>query len=176
MFRIFLTMLLFFTSATICMSQITKQQAITFVMDSIVADQVDSVNVLMEVDLQTGSYYILRPWDSIAAPYFSYWIFFIDLQPKYAWGHACEYIFINSSSGEYSIISNHLPPFRPDNSLEQVSMSYIAPVCPIDPSIQHNRPYPTENHHLYAIMFSGGDYAIGGPPGNAAFYYAFSHM
>ena len=67
-------------------TQISKQQAITFVMDSIVGVNTDSVNVYMEENLQSSLYYIISPFDSINATYSSYWLFFIDDQPEYLWG------------------------------------------------------------------------------------------
>jgi hypothetical protein len=67
-------MLLLTVQATICLSQINKQQAIAFVMDSIVGDKADSMNVYMETDQQTGSYYVLSPYDSIAAPFAAYFL------------------------------------------------------------------------------------------------------
>ncbi len=67
--------------ATIGMAQITKQQAIDYVMDSIVGDRSDSVNVWMDSLLQTSSYYSLSAYDSIQSPYSSYWLFFIDEFP-----------------------------------------------------------------------------------------------
>jgi len=89
-------MLLFFFPATFCISQITKQQAIDFVMDSIVGDQADSMNVYMESDVQTQSYYLTSPYDSILSPYQQYWLFFIDQEPEYYWAHPCEYVQIRA--------------------------------------------------------------------------------
>ncbi len=71
---------------TIGMAQITKQQAIDYVMDSIVVNRTDSVNVFMDSLLQTSSYYNLNAYDSIQSPYSNYWLVFIDEQPEYSWG------------------------------------------------------------------------------------------
>lgn len=70
-------------------AQITKQQAISIVMSSVVGNQSDSVNVYMESELQIGAYYVLSPYDSIASTYSDFWLFFIDEQPEYLWGHQC---------------------------------------------------------------------------------------
>jgi hypothetical protein len=53
-------------------AQITKQQAISIVMDSVVGNQSDSINVYMEPGLQTGAYYVLNPYDSIPSSYSDY--------------------------------------------------------------------------------------------------------
>lgn len=172
--RIPFFILLFLLQATICISQITKQQAIAFVMDSIIGDKADSMNVYMEAGQQTGSYYILSPYDSIAAPYSAYWLFFIDQQPEYGWGHACEYIFINPNNGDYSIESKQLPPVKYTLVLEQVSVpinfAKISPNFNIANPLLYN--YPTENHNLYAVMFTGGELGTG----TYLFWNAFSHM
>jgi len=153
-------------------SQITKQQAIDFVMDSIVGVQVDSVNVYMEASVQTGSYYTLSQYDSIAAPFSDYWLFFIDLKPEYAWSHDCQYIFIDHLNGIHFTESSQIPPFQFKSFMEEVSTP-IQPLltCP-NFTIQNTNILPPANPNLYALMFTGGD----DTPGSCAFWNALSHM
>jgi hypothetical protein len=80
-------------------TQITKQQAISIVMSSVVGNQSDGVNVYIESELQSGEYYVLSPFDSIASTYSDYWLFFIDEQPEYLWGHECSYVLVNYTDG-----------------------------------------------------------------------------
>ena len=168
--------IMFILPATICRSQISKKQAIAIVLDSIVRNNADSTNVFMEANIQTVSYYVLSPYDSIAAPFQSYWLFFLDQQPLYGWSHDCEYVFISSVNGKFSTVSKQLPPFRSASPLQQVSVpiNIIAPIPNLTDQNSH-LPYPTPNHSLYAVMFTGGDIPLGGQ-GNPSFWNAFSHM
>jgi hypothetical protein len=170
------TAMLLLFPVTLCMAQITKKQAISIVMTSIVGDQGDSVNVYMESDVQTTQFYLLSPYDSIPAKFSTYWLFFIDLKPLYGWEHACEYVFINSDNGDTATVAKQVPPYKPETPLSDVSVPFQFTTNPPDFDIQNTHlPYPSGNSSLYAIMFTGGD-----PLGNGAyspvFWYALSHM
>jgi len=169
--RILCFLLPFSLTATTGRSEITKQQAIDFVMDSIVGNQADSMNVYMEGSIQAQSYYVISPYDSILSPYQQYWLFFIDKQPDYGWGHACDYVFIDNTNGDHSIVSKRFPPLRYSIILEHVSVPIIFTSPAPNFSIPNpNLVYPPENHNLYAVMFTGGD------GGGTTFWYALSHM
>ena len=57
-------------------SQVSKQEAIDFVTDSIVGNNIDSVNIYMESNPIFDTYYQLGVSDSIYSPYNQYWLFF----------------------------------------------------------------------------------------------------
>ena len=156
-------------------AQISKQQAITFVMDSIVGNQSDSMNVYMDSAVLTQSYYVLSPYDSIPSPYSNYWLFFIDEMPEYGWAHSCKYVFIDENNGDHRIEPKRLPPLKYSEVLDSVSVPIIFPSSPIDfdiPYIPPNFSTP-ENEHLYAVMFTGGEI---GNVSNNFFWNAMSHM
>jgi len=158
--------------AFLCKAQITKDQAIEIVFQSIIGNQTDSVNVYMESNEQTSSFYVLSPYDSIKTLFSSYWLFFIDLKPQYGWSHPCEYVFINSENGDNSIVLKRLPPVN-WATLEDVSVPIPLIVSPPNFDNQSTHlPYPSPNHSLYALMFTGGELGTG----DAAFWDAFSHM
>jgi len=166
------TVILFILHVTICMSQITQKQARIIVMDSIVRSQADSVNVYMESDIQTSSYYVLSPYDSIGAKFQSYWLFFIDQHPLLGWSHSCEYAFINSINGDYDIVSKRLPPVN-WATIVNVSVPLAYTITPPNFTDQSSHlPYPSSNPSLYALLFTGGELGTGDP----AFWYAISHM
>jgi hypothetical protein len=169
---LFSAVILFFLPATICMSQITKQQAITFVMDSIVGNQVDSVNVYIDDVEQISPYYIINLLDTIPSPYSNYWLFFIDLQPGYGWKHSCEYVFINSDNGNLWEALKTYPPDKSLHTLDQISMPIDPVICFPDFTVSNTTNYPPVNHHLYAVMFSGGEPGTSG--GDPAFWNAIS--
>jgi len=154
------------------LSQITKQQAISFVMDSIVGNKADSMNVFMEADSLDRAYYVTSPYDSILSPYQRYWLFFIDQAPDYYWTHPCEYVQIDYSTGEHNIIPHRMPPIRYTAVLEPISVPILYNAeCP-DFNIEYNPPQMMpENSNLHAVMFTGGDIQ-----GSCAFWNALSHM
>ena len=147
------------TFATISMAQITKQQAIDFVMDSIVGNQFDSVNVYMESDVQANAYYSTSSYDSIQSPYSEYWLFFIDQYPfALEWGHPCNYVFTDKQSGNTFIHYDQLPPFNYKLNLESVSISYEYITPSIDTLKTQLQSSYLENSNLYAVVFAVGNY------------------
>ena len=167
-----ITLMLELLPAYLCKAQITKDQAIEIVLQSIIGNKADSVNVYMESNEQTSSFYVLSPYDSIRTLFSSYWLFFIDLKPQYGWSHPCEYAFINSENGDNSIVLKRLPPVN-WATIEDVSVPLPLIVSPPNFDNQSTHlPYPSPNHSLYALMFTGGELGTG----DAAFWDAFSHM
>ena len=102
----------------------------------------------------------------------TYWLFFIDQQPEYGWGHACTYVFINANDGNYSIEIKQLPPNRYTQVLEHVSVPISFTISTPNLNIPNTMNYPPENHSLYAVLFTGGELGVG----TFAFWNAFSHM
>ncbi len=152
-------------------TQITKQQAIDIVMDSIVNNRSDSVNVYMDSLGQTTAWYNLSPYDSLQSPYSSYWLFFIDEEPLYNWGHQCKYVFINQNNGNYTSQIKSMPPFRYNFILEKVSVSLYFDAPPPDFSIPYDPSIiPEPNYNLYAVIFGGGN------PGEVRHWNAMSHV
>lgn len=169
------TLMLILLPEFLCTAQITKKQAITIVMQTIVGERADSVNVFMEPNIQTSSYYVLCSTDSIPSPFTPYWIFFIDLKPLYGWGHSCEFVFINESNGDTSIVMKQFPPYRPDTTLLDVSVPFQYTITPPNFDVQNSHlPYPSGNPSLYAVMFTGGD-PLGNGAYSPAFWNALSH-
>lgn len=62
-------------------------------------------------------------YDSIYAIYSDYWLFFIDEQPEYLWGHDCKYVFVSSNNGDFWIKNKNLPPHEYNSIMEDVSIS-----------------------------------------------------
>jgi len=155
-------------------AQISKQQAITLVMDSVVGNQSDSMNVYIDSAMLTKSYYVLSQYDSILSPYSYYWLFFIDEMPEYGWAHSCKYIFIDQTNGNHWMISKRLPPLR-YGELEPVSTPIVITSVTPDFNIPYVPPNDsiTENNHLFAVMFTGGELNSGD---NTIFWNALSHM
>lgn len=160
--------------SSLAFAQISKQQAINLVLDSIVNRDTTNVNVYMEPILQTDSYYKMSRYDSISSPYANYWLFFIDDMPEYGWGHNCRYVLVNQNDGSMSVRESQTPPWHFKLKLEVVSESILFPA----PIINFFGTYdtcllPTPVEGKYAVLFSGGE-----EDGNTlptAFWNALSH-
>ena len=153
--------------------QVSKQQAINSVLNSVVADDVDAVNVYMEPLSKSDSYYRMSRFDSIQSPYANYWLFFIDDMPEYGWGHDCRYVFLNSESGTLIIRNSQIPPWRFKDKFETIS----------EPIGHNTSSSNSHNHHnsglvanpvegKYAVLFSGGEES---GHGDTCFWNALSH-
>lgn len=90
--------------------QIDKNDAIDIIMNELVASEVSNYNVYLYSELSMDSQFNLTPYDQIANPYDSSWVFFIDLMPEYGWGHLCKYVFVHNLNGDYSVITKCIPP------------------------------------------------------------------
>lgn len=91
-------------------AQISEQQATNLVLTSVVYNRVDSVNVFVNQTLQSSEYFSISPYDSIAAPYNNYWLYFIDDMPQFGWEHNCRYVFVNQDDGSYNVVQSQRPP------------------------------------------------------------------
>ncbi|HID93476.1 MAG TPA: hypothetical protein EYP60_05200, partial [bacterium (Candidatus Stahlbacteria)] len=152
---VFILSCVIFWNASIT-AQVTKQEAIDFVTDTIYANTIDSISVYMDSNAVSDNYYMLSKFDSIQAPYDEYWLFFIDKQPRnYAWGHECAYVFIDVATGNYTELESESPPFLYFTKLEHISLAYT-------PTVSYNDftggpltfTYPEENEHLFAVLFA----------------------
>ena len=161
--------------ASMGFSQVSKQQAIEIVMDSIVGSDSTIVNVYMKPALQTGNYFVMNGYDSIPSPYTNYWLFFIDDKPEYLWGHTCRYIILKSSDS-IQITRKSLPPSALSTEFEEVSIVYKLTYTDIMGYPETNAcdvtPEYDVNDGKFAILFTGG--GTGGTVNN--FWTSLSHM
>lgn len=105
-------------------TQVSKDQAITIVMDNIVFQDSSNYNVYMLPDFHFHEDVNLSPYDVIENPYDTAWLFFIDLMPEYGWGHSCKYVFIQKSTGNYSILNTTIHPINYWRNWEEVSVPF----------------------------------------------------
>ncbi|MGB4654304.1 MAG: T9SS type A sorting domain-containing protein [Bacteroidales bacterium] len=140
----------------------SKNDVIDFVKNEVVGARIDHVNLYMEPNVQTNNYYIISPYDSISSNYSEYWLFFIDEQPEYLWGHKCNYVFVNSTDGSFYAIEKQLPPLN-FRMLEDVNISFNFNFGSSNiVSYPGNSVIsPNINNGKYAVLFLGQD---GGKP------------
>ena len=154
-------------------AQVSKQQAIKIVMDSVVGNDSTNVNVYMEPFLQQGNNYKLSKYSSINMPYSNCWLFFIDDMPEYGWGHNCRYVFVNNETRAVSITNSQTPPWQYRVKLDKVSEPVGFGQYQINPSTYSDTGivvHPIEGK--YAVLFTGGEENNGG---DTCFWNALSH-
>ena len=135
-------------------AQVSKQQAIDIVMESVVGNDFTEVNIYMEPLSQTNPYYVTSPYDSIQSPYPNYWLFFIDDMPDYLWYHACRFVFVNASNGMVQTVAKQKPPIRLFNYYEEVYLSIDDHAIPIHINNCHaSAPVADTNNGKYAVLF-----------------------
>ena len=141
-------------------AQVSKQQAINSVLNSVVGCDVGEVNVYMEPLSKSDSYYKMSRYDSIRAPYANYWLFFIDDMPEYGWGHDCRYVFVNSENGSIFIRNSQMPPWHFKMKLETI-LEPISVLFPLyDISSNHYKDTNTIAKPVdgkFAVLFTGGE-------------------
>ncbi len=134
-------------------AQVSKQQAIQIVMDSVVGSDATNVNVYMESLSQTNPYYVMSPYDSIHSPFASYWLFFIDDMPEYMWYHDCRYVFLNCTNGLFSIFQGYLPPLSINTTMTEVSSAFDdVTVTSFGNSYHLATPIANVNDGKYAVL------------------------
>jgi len=147
--------LLFFSLINQSFAQITKDQAIEMVLNNIVAENSLNFNVYLHPGLSHENDFSLSPYDKIANPYDSAWLFFIDLMPEYGWGHPCKYVFVQKSTGNYSVIDYSIPPLYYWLSWEDLSVPFPHQrvVQSTDTTLQVSSDF-TPDPHKYALLIS----------------------
>jgi hypothetical protein len=92
--------------------QITREQAISIVINDVVSpDSLQYHHLYSKYEsMELGETLILEDFDSIPVLYGSNWVFFIDLMPVANWAHPCQYVFVDISSGDYSLYDKMMPP------------------------------------------------------------------
>ena len=157
--------------SSLCLAQVSKQKAIEIVMDSVVGSDSTNVNVYMEPLLQSKTYYVMSPFDSIQSPYANYWLFFIDDMPSYMWCHACRYVFVNAANGSLLSVSKQKPPTHWPNAYEAISNTDERLSEPNYVNNYHvATPIADVNNGKYAVLFccDNSSYWV--------FWNAISHM
>jgi hypothetical protein len=144
-----------------CYSQFTRQQAIDFVLDSILVNELDNINLYFADELKSGQTgFSLADLSTISYPYDSNFVFFVDDNPFAGWKHSCRYIFINSESGENEVINADLFPEGWKTDFMTISHiptndSIVLTIFPENAPRQIN-----PNPHLFAVIICGMDEGI----------------
>lgn len=97
----------------------------------------------------------------LTCPFEKAWGVFVDEQPLQNWGHECQYIFINSSNGEYKQYNRYSPPYKISENWTKYRSVYpttskdttkIKSLLSCQKQKSHTKTADLENSNLYAII------------------------
>ena len=136
-------------------AETTKVDAKNLIISQVLVNELDNVNVYGEANEFSGDTYKLNPYKSLTVPYADYWVFFVDDNPLANWEHPCRYIFVNTDSGNYIVVSEKVPLLNYSSKLEEVSINVVFE------SVNYDYGYPATitptqpDPHKFAILLSG---------------------
>ncbi len=82
------------------MAQFTSQQATNLVLNQVLSAELDQVDVYMVDVAKSGQNTILLGNnETVAMPYSSNWVYFVDDRPFANWAHPCRFIFVDEATG-----------------------------------------------------------------------------
>jgi hypothetical protein len=129
-----ITFITAFGNVSAILSQpISRETAVSLVKNEIIGIDTNNFNVYMLPEIYTNSFCITRMGDTIENPYSFSRLFFVDEMPAYNWGHACSYIFIDTTNGNFQRIENNFFSFGYKENMDGVSISYIETIMQILP-------------------------------------------
>jgi len=106
----------------VAFSQLTRQQAINLVMNTIVGADSSMVIVYAAYDSHTQEQaVILFDERTVNCPYSANWIFFINDDPYALWHHPCRFVFVNGENGDYTVVNESLYPVDLYTAYELIS-------------------------------------------------------
>jgi hypothetical protein len=124
-------------------------------MNEVVSEDSLNYNVYLLDYQNIEDYFFISPYDSIENPYDTSWIFFIDIKPDYGWSHPCMYVFVNLSTGNYSIRNACMPPLYYWKSWEKISVPFPhQSVMQYTDTTEYVSSEITPDPHKYALLIS----------------------
>ncbi len=139
---------------SLCFSQISKQESDSLILNVILLNDISNVEIYtLENEVSENSTITLYDNSSFNTEFGKSWIYFVDDLPYANWNHPSRFILINSTTGEYKIISLNKYPYKwkEDYLALSVFPSINPPILPSFPNIATSSPSP----HKYAVIVSG---------------------
>jgi len=156
---------LFLVLAVICYvtanvrAQYPRDSAVNRVLNHILINDIGHVNIYASLDSKSGNTGLPLLYDEpIVFPFGSNWVFFIDDHPYAGWNHNCRYIFIDTTNGTDTVISDRsIYPLGLSQDFELISR--VTPFSPCDPIYPQPSPVTVTglppNPHLFAVIIAG---------------------
>jgi len=146
---------LFLATITITVqAQYTRQQAINLVENTILVNDIGSVDVYASLTSRSSS----QPIDvfngvTITCPYSNNWVFFVDDKPFANWMHDCRFIFVDASTGNYNIVNDDMFPVDLYTNFELINQITRPVVANLPDYSVVPEDDPTENDaYKYAVL------------------------
>lgn len=157
-FKIVCIFIVFIFSPGLCIAQFSREQAVGYVLDQLLIDELDHINVYMAKETKSGQNGLsLGDATSISYPFISNWVFFIDDNPFAGWAHSCRYAFISSETGEVSTVYKDFFPDEYQSDFDLISSVPALESIPLDPDTNNAIVPILPNPHLYAVFICGRD-------------------
>ena len=120
LFLYLLAMCLFTTTV---FAQINKQQSESIVVEQIYENQLGEFDIYAMTQTRTSSDNIhTYDNDIIAIPYSTCYVFFVDKKPFANWNHDCQYLFMDATNGNYTIVESQKHPADWETDYTAVSL------------------------------------------------------
>lgn len=136
-------------------AQFSKSSADNLVLNTILASEINEVDVYSSINPKSGNIQLITN-ENISCTYANNYVYFVDDMPYSAWGHPCRYIFVNTQTGAYSIISDNIYPKNKDTDFQLLS-SANHPVA-VSSSSRSATNTLQANEHLKAVIVCLQDY------------------
>src|ERR1039457_112140 len=140
--------------------QLSRQDAIHLVLGQVLQADIGNINVFASLKVHSGDEALqLLYYDPIPYPYEFNWAFFVDDSPHALWDHPCRYIFVDSLTGDYSIVGDR--PIYPLRFQEFELVSSVPGSSPCTPV--YTQPLTqtinglSSSPHLYAVIIGGSE-------------------
>ena len=138
-------------------AQINKQQSESIVVEQIYENQLDEFDIYTMTQTRTSSDNIhTYDNDIMSIPYSTCYVFFVDKKPFANWNHDCQYLFMDATNGNYTIVESQKHPADWETNYTAVSLISRPTGFNITSETNNDsaQPLPT-NPHLYAVIISG---------------------
>ena len=109
---VFVILFLFYcsTNKTPMGYEISRSEAVTLVLDQIVASDTMERGVYLFPEIINKSSKVYVVSDTSYCVHYNSWFFFIDDMIAHDFEHPCRFVFVNCENGNYEIFPESLPP------------------------------------------------------------------
>ncbi len=137
-------------------AQLSRQQAIDSVLNQIIPADTGKVNLYFALSSYSITDSIqLSVGSAISCPFENNYVLFVNDHPFANWNHPCRYIFMDTITGDYSIVNKNTFPLNINNDFEIV----LEVPVPVPTNLPVNTDAIVEglepNPHLFAVLISG---------------------
>lgn len=139
-------------------SQFSRNQAIDLVLNQILDIETETIDVYSSYNVVSSSNITLWDNQTINCSYSENWLFFIDDIPPAKWYHPCRYIFVDKSTGNYTIVNKKIYPKDIETDYELIhQIPRPDPADELMVGSNSSNQIIEPNPHYYAVIINGFD-------------------